>query len=107
MEVTQRFQMILHGKVRAVSKKKSGIGYLLCIILFLASYSFILQPWGSPPDVDEDVLGIATIEIIESGYIICESDGTLKFYLNDDYLFTISDAARNIPPFNELPIIYK
>ena len=107
-EILQRFQMILQGKTQVLSTLKTAMGYLLCASLFVISYLVILQPWVPSPEINEIDAGFGTVDIdLDTSYIVCESDGILKFYCNGDFFFTISEATRSSPPFDTLPIIYE
>lgn len=105
-EILQRFQMILQGKTQARSNLKTAMGCLLCATLFVASYLVILQPWVPSPEINEIDAGFGTVDIdLETSYIVCESDGILKFYCNGIYYGEVNEGTLEKDPFNQLPII--
>lgn len=105
-DMIQRFRMILLRKPNAVERFKQVISYALCFALFIASYCVILQPWGEPPEMDEN--GSAIFELYaDSSYIVCESDGTLRLYYSEEDNVIIQESLLTQVPFNQMPIIYE
>lgn len=44
---------------------------------------------------------------LESGYILCKSDGTLELYYGDKFLYTLTNESLDIEPFSKMLIIYE
>lgn len=95
-QLIQRFQLGLNYK----KKKRYIANTIFCILLivvFVFSYTFLIQPVGFP----EDEPGIFTISP-ENAYIVDNGDGTYSIYVNDLYMCDISSI--DIEPYNQLPI---
>ena len=105
-DIMQRFRMLLLGKPRTVERCRQIISCVLCLVLFIASYCVILQPWGEPDASSFESVGTTNVGS-ELGYILCKSDGTLELYCEDEFVCTLTDAALNTEPFNEMLIIYE
>jgi len=105
-DIMQRFRMLLLGKPRTVERCRQIISCVLCLVLFIASYCVILQPWGEPDASSFESVGTTNVGS-ELGYILCKSDGTLELYCEDEFVCTLTDATLNTEPFNEMLIIYE
>ena len=105
-DMVQRFRMLLLSKPSATERARHVIGCALCIALFVASYYVILQPWIEP-----DVSSLESVAMfdmgLESGYILCKSDGTLELYYGDKFLYTLTNESLDIEPFSKMLIIYE
>ena len=75
-EILQRFQMILQGEAKTSSQIRSAVGFLMCAVLFIASYCIILQPWTIPVDEQQGMYNEIAMPPGAS-YIVLESDVTL------------------------------
>ena len=67
-------------------------GFLL-LFLLVASYSFIIQPAGPPPES-----GSTAIDI-ERSYLLEKQDGTYDFYLNGEFVANIHEESIHSEPF--------
>ena len=105
-DMMQRFRMLLLGKPKTVERCRQIISCALCLVLFIASYCVILQPWGEPDASSFESVGTTNVGS-ELGYILCKSDGTLELYCEDEFVCTLTDATLNTEPFNEMLIIYE
>ena len=105
-DMMQRFRMLLLGKPKTVERCRQIISCVLCLVLFIASYCVILQPWGEPDASSFESVGTTNVGS-ELGYILCKSDGTLELYCEDEFVCTLTDATLNTEPFNEMLIIYE
>ena len=105
-DMMQRFRMLLLGKPRTAERCRQIISCVLCLVLFIASYCVILQPWGEPDASSFESVGTTNVGS-ELGYILCKSDGTLELYCEDEFVCTLTDATLNTEPFNEMLIIYE
>lgn len=70
----------------------------LCLLLFLASYTVILQPAYDPP-MDE----IGMIHTDENSWIVHIADDQYEIWINGTYLGTVSSQSITDPPLNKLP----
>ena len=105
--MTQRFQMLLLGKPNLTERIRLFVCYALCLLMFIVSYGFILQPWDPSPKVDEQ--GGSIFELTpDDGYIVRRSDGTLIFYADGTNLgVTIQEAMLSVEPFSQMQIIHE
>ncbi|MBR3018772.1 MAG: M56 family metallopeptidase [Clostridia bacterium] len=97
--IKQRFGLGLLPK-NTNSKNRLNIlcGFLL-LFLLVASYSFIIQPAGPPPES-----GITAIDI-ESSYLLEKQDGTYDFYSNRVFVANIPEESIHSEPFSQMIII--
>ena len=97
--IKQRFDLGLLPK-KTNSKKRLNLlcGFLLLFFL-VASYSFIIQPAGPPPES-----GITAIDI-ESSYLLEKQDGTYDFYSNRVFVANIPEESIHSEPFSQMIII--
>lgn len=106
-DMQQRFGMLLLNKPSTTERCRQIISCVLCLVLFIASYGVILQPWNDSPGSDDfggDIFELAS----DDGYIVCSPDGTLVFYFDGtDQGITIQEAMLSIEPFSQMPIIYE
>ena len=104
-KLEQRFQFVLEKKTSDRKLKIYSILLSLTMLLtFACSYSFILQPYGEPPELETGKVVDITPE---NAYLIKSTDGTYSLYVNDcfyDYL-TEPDYYLTREPFNQLTII--
>lgn len=103
--IMQRFQALLRENPRSSTKIRTALCLALCLMVFIGSYFFILQPCGYP-DID-DIGGDGPVFHInvETDYIVREMDGTLIYYSNGEYAHPIMEESLNTEPFNELQLI--
>lgn len=104
IDMVQRFRMLLLGKPSKGERCRQVISYVLCTALFATSYCVILQPWNDPPKSDDyggDIFELTS----DDGYIMRESNGTLRLYFNGVDCGIIQKSMLNIEPFNQMPII--
>ncbi len=87
----QRFRVALHPQ-RALSRKALILIAILCVLAFLASYCFILQPASHPTSED-----LGNSQVIpgpaETSFILHESDGTYSLFI-DGIMRDILTAAE-------------
>lgn len=78
--ITQRFQLMTQTRTTPVERMRLYVGLIACILLFISSYCFILQPNTGPPteEVAGDSIGICIID----AFIIRSSDGEATLYLD-------------------------
>lgn len=98
--VKRRFQLVL----RQAPRNNSGrslvyIGVLL--LLFIGSYSVVLQPQSQPPA--EDLIGEVLITP-ENAYIRADSDGTYYFVVDGEVLHKLSPERLQVRPYCFLPV---
>lgn len=106
-DMVQRFRLLLLGKPSTTERCRQIISYALCIVLFIASYYVILQPWGEP-DISSIKISDTVVDIdSEAGYILRKSDGTLELYCNNKFVYTLAEESLYIEPFSEMQILYE
>ena len=99
--IKQRFDVGLLPK-NANRKKRLRLNILcgfLLLFLLVASYSFIIQPAGPPPES-----GSTAIDI-ERSYLLEKQDGTYDFYLNGEFSVNIHEESIHSEPFSQMIII--
>lgn len=99
----QRFQMVYEHQKSIANWKTNLIWILMMGILFILSFSFVVQPHTPPPD-----LGPGEIEIkvsSKNAYLELNESGTYSFYLNGKYIEVISKDMLKSEPFRSLPVI--
>lgn len=97
-----RFEQI----VQEPAKKRRGLTLLiisLMVIVFLASYTFIIQPFSTCPTV-KNQLDVDESEWI-TAFILRYDDGTLEVYKNNRKYGTITPELYTQEPFSSLPIL--
>ncbi|MDL2288341.1 hypothetical protein LJC32_03050 [Oscillospiraceae bacterium OttesenSCG-928-F05] len=115
-DITQRFQMV-EGYDRRKSRKSAFAFVAVVTVLFLASFTFLVQPFIAPPSEDllfteDEIVGSTSqgeedmfVDISpENASIIVGSDGTKFLYVDDIFWFELSEEMANNIPFNSLPI---
>lgn len=105
--IIQRFQALLWDKPRSSTKIRTAICLFLCLVVFIGSYFFIVQPCAYP-DID-DIGGDGQVHWmnIETDYIVRKMDGTLLYYCNGEYFGPIMEKSLYTEPFNEMQLIYE
>lgn len=97
-----RFEQILKGSDK---KKRRGLSVLiisLMVIVFLASYTFVIQPGGHAPMV-ENQLDVDGSEWI-TAFILRYDDGTLEVYKDNLKYGTVSPELSMQEPYSSLPV---
>lgn len=104
VRLRQRFRLLFQEHRPKSNNGLSWVAALLCVLLFLASYSVILQPGTEHPYVErecEQPEGIFDI----SKYILRYADGTLAY--SEDGITTkiLSPEMLSVPPYDTIPIL--
>ncbi len=95
--ITQRFQMMTQVKITSRERIKFFAGLIACILLFVASYCFILQP-GTAPPINEVSDGNVNTLIVEA-FIMRSKDGRLTLYLDGKAAYILSEADLRKDPY--------
>ncbi len=99
----QRFHFVLNHKPSG-KKPKSCTALLsgVMLLVFIASYGFVLQPNTTPKEVET---GEAVFITPDNAYICKNKDGTYILYVNNAYFYTLKDADELLKePMNLLQI---
>jgi beta-lactamase regulating signal transducer with metallopeptidase domain len=98
----QRFQLVCDHQKSIANSKTNFIFALIMVILFLLSFSFILQPHSDPPPME----GVSYYEITpENAYLKFEENGMYTLYRNGKPFDSISKTDLKTEPYSLLPII--
>ena len=102
---TQRFQMVYDYKKCKANWKTNLAFTLVMMALFVASYSFVLQPWIPVADGPADD-GISSYVMItpENAYLQLQKDGSYSLFVNGVYFETVTKSDLYSDPYNKLPI---
>ena len=103
--IRQRIKVLLSPPPSKPALWKSLLTTSICILLFIGSYTFILQPAAAPPN-GENEPSITTITP-ENAWLLYTDEGQYEVWVNGKYLATISAATAQSAPFNELQIKVK
>lgn len=96
--IVQRCELVLFPPKRFSSRAKYILGAAtLCLTIF--SYAFVVQP-DTPPPIE---VGSFTIGY-ENSYLVPNSDGTYDLFLNEKYMFPVSESEINSMPYSGIPI---
>ncbi len=97
----QRMQMLLSTVSPRTSRRLTVLTIVLCLLLYVGSYAFIFQPAALPPMEEEHQMVIISSE---NAYLVPTSEGNYELWVDGNLYATISAAALQMPPFNELLI---
>lgn len=108
-DTMQRFDAVLASGHRS---KKIGVAVTaVLLLLFLLSFCFVIQPFGLPPEEDlippegSSAYSRSPTFTKQNAYLVDNQDGTYAFFIDGEYQHTIDSKAKNIEPFNLLPVI--
>ena len=97
----QRFKCILESSSES-RKTAMPLFYAFLLLLFVISYLFVIQPYkGRPSDYDSNTMFDITPE---TSYLIKNDDGTYKWYMDGEYIYTLDSNDISEPPFSEMTI---
>lgn len=99
--IVQRFNFIIKYNKKTPPTIKVVCGAILCIVLFVASYCFILQPWYAPPP---EVQNYTDASLSVGYYIIHTPDGEYKLYYNSKFMFNLYNDQLANEPFSSYTI---
>ncbi len=98
----QRIHLLLSSPVKG-SSRLAVVGIVLCLCLYLGSYTFIVQPASPSPQVDEKGNALYVLDP-ENSFLVPTEDGRYEVWIDGKYIYTISYDTAQIPPFNEFPV---
>lgn len=97
----QRILVISSQDPTPAEKRKLLLGYLVCFLIFIASYLVIIQPAGYPPSGPENGIAVTS----ENCYLVREPEGDYGLYYEDgSYVFPVYEEDLLYEPFSELTI---
>ena len=100
--LTQRIKMLSSPMPHRCSTKANLLTLFVCLLLYLGSYSFILQPATHPQELT-DGSGY-TLLTPDNAWLVPADNNQFEIWLNGEYYATISHESAKTPPFNQLPI---
>lgn len=97
----QRIHLLLSNVSARTSRRLTVTTLVVCLLLYLGSYAFIVQPAALPPMDKEHHMVVVSPE---TAYLVPTEDGNYEMWVNGSLYITISPETAKLPPFNELPI---
>jgi len=97
----QRIDLLMKKSQRKQKPALTILTVLLCVSIFIGSYTFIVQPAALPPKSDDPTEVIVTPE---NAWLVPTTEGKYEIWVDGAYYITVSAAAITLPPFNQLPI---
>lgn len=104
VRLRQRFRLLFQEHRPKSNNGLSWVAALLCVLLFLGSYSVILQPGTEHPYVERECEQPEGI-FDASTCIFRYADGTLVYSKDGKMIRTLSPEMLSIPPYDTLPIL--
>ena len=103
--IKQRIQILMTKSVPKNPLFINAIIVCICMLLYLGSYSIIIQPAYTPTEIKDD----PTMVIItsENAWLIPIENNQYELWVDGSYYGTMSYEAVNSPPYNQLPIYEK
>lgn len=100
----QRFRLLLqHERSPSKGAVLPWIGAVLCLLVFVGSYTVILQPAFSPPEVERETEQPASVNC--SAYILRREDGQLEYYVGGTLVKKLTPEMLSLPPYADLLIV--
>lgn len=97
----QRIDLLMKKTQRKQKPALTILTVLLCVSIFIGSYTFIVQPAALPPKSDDPTEVIVTPE---NAWLVPTAEGKYEIWVDGAYYITVSAAVITLPPFNQLPI---
>lgn len=95
--IMQRFQIMTQTKTTSGERIKFFAGLTVCVLLFIASYSFILQPGAIPPTGEIEGDDIETFWV--EAFIMRSENGSLTLYLDGKAAYFLSEEDLQKEPY--------
>ena len=109
-DLIQRFDVVLKVDRRDSKRVRRGLVAVM-MLLFAASFCFVLQPYSLPALEDlnveiksEDTVGPFRISP-ETSFFVDNQDGTYSLFVNGEYLHNVDGRAIESEMFQSIPII--
>lgn len=109
-DLIQRFDVVLKVDRRDSKRVRRGLVAVM-MLLFAASFCFVLQPYSLPALEDlnveiksEDTVGPFRISP-ETSFFVDNQDGTYSLFVNGKYLHNVDGRAIESEMFQSIPII--
>ena len=109
-DLIQRFDVVLEVDRRDSKRAKRGLVAVM-ILMFVASFCFVIQPFGLPQmeDFNESSgyeIVNAPIQITpETAFLLDNQDGTYSLFVNGEYLHKVDAQDVNNEIFESIPIV--
>ena len=99
-----RISILLSPKEPKRASWLTALIVCLSIVLYLGSYTFIVQPAALPPDAEAPGFYVPTPD---TTYLVPIDSGQYEVWVNGVCIATISAEAAKTEPFNQFPIYEK
>ena len=109
-DLIQRFDVVLEVDRRDSKRAKRGLVAVM-ILMFVASFCFVIQPFGLLQMEDFNVssgyeIVDAPIQITpETAFLLDNQDGTYSLFVNGEYLHKVDAQDVNNEIFESIPIV--
>ena len=107
-DLIQRFDVVLEVDRRDSKRARRGLVAIM-ILLFVASFCFVIQPYGLPLMEDLNVESGAVISDVqitpETAFLFDNQDGTYSLFVNNEYWHDITKEDIKGEVFRSIPIV--
>lgn len=95
--IIQRFQLLTQTKTTSTERVKLFTGLVICGLLLIASYCFVIQPGAIPPTTAIEGDDVETFLV--SAFIMRSADGHLTLYLDGKAAYSLSEKDLQKEPY--------
>lgn len=99
-----RIKLLTSSSHKKTSPWMTSMIVAICILLFVGSYMFIVQPAALPDDPNDTDFVFPTPE---NAYLVPISDNQYEIWIEGTYYATITSESAKMPPFDQFPIYKK
>ena len=107
-DLIQRFDVVLEVDRRDSKRARRGLVAIM-ILLFAASFCFVIQPYGLPLMEDLNVDSRAVISDVqitpETAFLFDNQDGTYSLFVNNEYWHDTTKEDIKGEVFRSIPIV--
>lgn len=95
--IMQRFQLLTQAKATSAEHATLFTGLVICGLLFVVSYCFVIQPGYVPPTTAIEGDDVETFRV--SAFIMRSADGHLTLYLDGKAAYSLSEKDLQNEPY--------
>lgn len=99
-----RIKLLTSPPHKKASPWMTGVIVAVCMLFFVGSYTFIVQPAALPDDPNDTDFVFPTPE---NAYLVPISDDQYEIWIEGTYYATITSESAKMPPFDQFPIYKK
>ena len=97
----QRIDLLMEKPTQKQRPVLRFLTILLCVSVFVGSYTFIVQPAALPPESDDPTEVTITPE---NAWLVPAAEEKYEIWVDGTYYGTVSAEIITIPPYDQLPI---